>query len=399
MSKKIGTFWSVLDLLNSTTGAAFLALPYQVLVIGQTNANLLVLIFLLLTAVSLWIISEVKLKTLEISIKNTTSLPELGNYLEKYGGFVLSGVYNFAVVASMFGTVCAFTVIGKTLFSSMVLYAAPATTVNIDGIFVAVYSVLVYPFCIIKNISGQRILSLISVVCLLYVTILVIIRGSQGLDAQPSLVGFEVPYSPSVFSCIGVVAFAFTCQMNAFPIYEELKNSTELRMNLVGVLSTVGSGIIYFLFVNLGFYSQGSATQTNIMLGYHPGDVAANVGKGLLIVKMITTYPIMLHALLASVIDVTRLKNTYLCRAIVAALFVTGSSLIGYFFTDISYIFSLTGAVADSFISFLFPGILGILCLSKIKQRPNACEGILFSVMLILVSILVTTLTIIGLQS
>jgi len=479
------------NLTNSIVGVAFLAMPYIITTVGITGTILLICIFAILNFISLqlmadvWISTNGKLKNNHQSsiiissyLRETplsSSLTELHEYFDYLKVPFLKIIYDIAVILSMFGSLCVLVIVAKTcLFSVTSIYEDESKRV-FDSSFVAVFACLVFFPTIIKTIGNQWSFSVISLVCVAYIILSIIIRGSQALlssdfDAQ---IFTQPPFSFASLGSVGVIAFSFACQMNAMPIYSELEHPTKLRITLLNILSLFTAAVIYILIAYFGFVSQGAETTSNILLGYDNSDIPMLVAKVLMAVKAFFTFPLMSHSLLINADDLvtsiislikhsieitiskiekkengggsggtmhlsllkfmkkrnkthedsedededdddddnnaTKTKKKkiyyYLKRCIYTGVFVAGSSAIGFFFDDISPVISLTGAIADSSISLLFPGFLCVSCVVYQKSKEHRTttahnvskELYNTGMMLVTTSVVVTWITIFGL--
>lgn len=70
-------------------------------------------------------------------------------------------------------------------------------------------------------------------------------RGSKHTD----------PFSinAKIFSVLPSISFAFVCHMNVFPIYQELKNPTPAKMQVVSKVS-MGVALVRYTFPRLKLY-------------------------------------------------------------------------------------------------------------------------------------------------
>ena len=479
---KSGLFVSILNLTNSVTGAAFLALPFQVTLLGQVGVALFLILFFVLNYVTLEMLSSVyrhnkehfpqtppqqqpqnleeinnnnnnktKMKTklkkflafptinnnenvlfgkagdeesnqvhppTAITSEPVYDVKEMHDLLSCYGNGGVVVMYHIAIILSMFGSLCVLVIVARTCLYSLVLAYSPETSpILFDSVFVSSFAVLVFLPTLVKKISSQWAFSFVSLLSLLYIFVSVIVRGSQVIAEKGYPPYIQPPFTLSALSCLGVAAFSMTCQMNAVPIFDELENPTEWRLRILNLSSLSLSTVIYLFICNFGFYSQGVLTNPNIILGFPLTDPVMQAAKVFLALKMLFTFPLFAHPLLASVDDILRRaisirqdsRSLYWARRVpVAASFVIGSVLIGYFFDDISPVLSLTGAIADSFISFLFPSLLLMHWILRslggkeqlsLADEHEMTERYQRASSLVLVSIIISGLTVFGLLS
>ena len=67
---------------------------------------------------------------------------------------------------------------------------------------------------------------------------------------------------------LGVFIFAYSCQMNIFPVVNELKRPTIKRFNLVIYISIATAVTLYAIVAGAGYATYGDAVESNILINY-----------------------------------------------------------------------------------------------------------------------------------
>ena len=103
---------------------------------------------------------------------------------------------------------------------------------------------LVYPLCLLKDISKMRFASLFGVLALVYSIIVVIVESFFYLFKENwDLVGemnwiditkaFSLDAGIPFFGGIATVFYLYSCHAGAFPVYKTLRNNTTRRIKKV----------------------------------------------------------------------------------------------------------------------------------------------------------------------
>lgn len=101
-------------------------------------------------------------------------------------------------------------------------------------------------------------------------------------------------------SIFPVFVFAFTCAQNMLPVYNELFQNHEARVN-TAIGSSIGTGGIVYLIVGiLGYLSFGSNVGDNIIAMYPSTSLFVCFGRVSIIILTIFSYPLQVHPCRAS---------------------------------------------------------------------------------------------------
>lgn len=218
-----------------------------------------------------------------------------------------------------------------------------------------------------------------------------------------------------------MLCFAFTSQMNALPIFydffekyhkrpEDNKSKRPLGEELVMIVipSVAIAGIFYATLAVVGFYlfnDPGCYPTDNIMLcGISNG--AMLTAQIFTVIKMVLTFPIFVHPFTNSCINIAKIffKSNYLrhdhlvLRALIVVPLLAITGILSYYNSDLVIFFGMTGAFADSLISFVFPVVLYV-CMENGGRRGGGVD-ILYVILIafpILTGVATTVLTLIGL--
>ena len=156
-------------------------------------------------------------------------------------------------------------------------------------------AILVYPLCLLKDISKMRIPSLIGVLALVYSIIVVIIEsffylikenknpegGFNWIDITPA---FDVNRGIPFFGGISTVFYLYSCHAGAFPVYKTLRNNTTRRIKKVFRRSILLDIFIYF-FIAASSYITSPSKPPELIL-YSPNLKGFNPDYFILVAKL-----------------------------------------------------------------------------------------------------------------
>jgi amino acid permease len=109
-----------------------------------------------------------------------------------------------------------------------------------------------------------------------------------------------VAFSYHTISIFPVFVFAFTCAQNMLPVYNELLQNHEGRVNSA-IVSSIGTGACVYLIVGvLGYLSFGSNVGDNIIAMYPSTSLFVCLGRVSIIVLTLFSYPLQVHPCRAS---------------------------------------------------------------------------------------------------
>jgi sodium-coupled neutral amino acid transporter 11 len=192
-----------------------------------------------------------------------------------------------------------------------------------------------------------------------------------GYAAVISSSGFFKP--PTFFIGLGVLSFAYVCQHASFVIAGSLQNPTNDRWSKVTKSAVITCGTLLTSCGVIGYLGFQDGTQGNILNSFlsYPNEattIAANIARGLLCCAVFFVYPIesfvARHVLVVLLFKGRRAHSgddhAVLARndvrwAVTIAIYacaLTPALLVD----DLGSVYSMTGVVAASFLSYVGPG-------------------------------------------
>jgi amino acid permease len=92
---------------------------------------------------------------------------------------------------------------------------------------------------------------------------------------------------------LAIFVFSFTCHQNVFSVVNEIKNRTQVRVNMV-IAAAIGSALLLYLIVAFeGYRTYGSNVMGNILLNY-PQTALVTIMRISISVMVVLSYPLQL---------------------------------------------------------------------------------------------------------
>ncbi|XP_032078064.1 sodium-coupled neutral amino acid transporter 1 [Thamnophis elegans] len=278
----------------------------------------------------------------------------------------------------------------------------------VDGrvLVVAVTFLIILPLCLLKNLGYLGYTSGFSLTCMVFFLIVVIYKKFQlscpfldrnATDAtfsnfsfgtegcRPKYVTFN---SKSVYA-LPTIAFAFVCHPSVLPIYSELKDPSQKRMQMVTKISFFAMFVMYFLTAIFGYLTFYESVQSDLLHKYqNKDDILVLTVRVAVIIAVILTVPVLFFTVRSSIFELARKNKFHLCQHIVVTLVLLMIiNLLVIFIPSMEDIFGVVGTTSANMLIFILPSSLYLKIThqdgSKLIQRIWAsfflALGILFS--------------------
>jgi amino acid permease len=249
---------------------------------------------------------------------------------------------------------------------------------------------ILVPVCFLRDLNSLRHTSYIALFSVAYLVV-VVIRGYIWPFKNMPTPGeiWLIHFTPNFVSTFPIQVFAFTCAQNLFPIYNEMKNNTQTRMNIVIGGAIGGATVTYEIIAVLGYLTFGSEVGANIIANYPATSIFIAVGQLAIAILVLFSYPLQVHPCrncLDKVFhsgqsldvvkpiaqgdeeeedddddedddhghsEMSKIKHFLLTMGIVASGF-----MIALMVDDLQIVLSFVGATGSTTISFILPGLL-----------------------------------------
>ena len=231
--------------------------------------------------------------------------------------------------------------------------------------------IIVYPMCLIKDVSKLRIISLIGVLNIIFLILIVIYQSKDyikkdNLENNVNYLdikeGFKNKFD--AFNFISTIFYASCFHIGCVPVINTLKNNVRRRIYKAIRRTILIDIFLYLSIAVIGYLSYPQNTPSLIIqrptLKEGDSDIIMGIGKIGLVFTFFTKLPNTYASLRITLFDkffgTTEITNTknYIVTFIVIMICVTSSIL----YTEISSYIKIMGGLFSTLVGFLFPSLL-----------------------------------------
>ncbi|KAF7356256.1 Aa-trans domain-containing protein [Mycena venus] len=305
--------------------------------------------------------------------------------------------FDAAIAAKCFGVSISYLIIIKGLMPNVVasLYhdlssSSPPAWALSGRNWISLFMIILVPLVFLRHLDSLRHTSYVALFSVAYLVVIVITVYFNPLEGMPDRGEVHlIHFTPNFVSTFPVQVFAFTCSQNLFPIFNELHDNSQRRMNFV-IGSAIGSATLtYEVIAIFGYLTFGSTVGANIIAMYPSTSLFIAVGQAAIVVLVLFSYPLQVVARkqVRAVVDdededpdalpevdddhaageMSPLKHTILTAAIVISGFT-----IAFFVNDLQMVLSFVGSTGSTTISFILPGLFYWKLTRGDRNRNNA---------------------------
>ncbi|KAJ7656472.1 transmembrane amino acid transporter protein-domain-containing protein [Mycena polygramma] len=195
--------------------------------------------------------------------------------------------FDAAIAAKCFGVSISYLIIIKGLMPNVVaaLYhdlssSTPPAWALSGRNWITLFMLVLVPLTFLRHLNSLRHTSYVALFSVAYLVVIVITVYFHPLEGMPERGEVRlIRFTPGFVSTFPVQVFAFTCSQNLFPIFNELKDNTQARMNAV-IGGAIGSATLtYEVIAIFGYLTFGSTVGANIIAMYPSTSLFVAVGQ------------------------------------------------------------------------------------------------------------------------
>uniref|UniRef100_A0A8C1K5W5 Solute carrier family 38 member 3b n=1 Tax=Cyprinus carpio TaxID=7962 RepID=A0A8C1K5W5_CYPCA len=180
---------------------------------------------------------------------------------------------------------------------------------------------------------------------------------------------------------IPILAFAFVCHPEVLPIYTELRNPTQRKMQHVSNLSILIMFTMYFLaalFGYLTFYTNVEAELLHTYSRIDPYDTLILCVRLAVLTAVTLTVPIVLFPVRRAIQEMMFPNKTFnwIRHIAIAVVLLTFINMLVIFAPNILGIFGIIGATSAPCLIFIFPAVFYIRIVPKDKEPTRSTPKI-----------------------
>ncbi|EHB17348.1 Sodium-coupled neutral amino acid transporter 1 [Heterocephalus glaber] len=360
---------SVFNLSNAIMGSGILGLAFAL-------ANTGILLFLiLLTSVTLLSIYSINL--LLICSKETGCMvyEKLGEQVFGTTGKLLT----FGATALQnIGAMLSYLFIVKTELPSAIKFLMGKEEAfspwYVDGRFLVVIVTfgIILPLCLLKNLGYLGYTSGFSLSCMVFFLIVVIYKKFQipcpfpqlnstiSANSTNTCTPKYVTFNSKTVYALPTIAFAFVCHPSVLPIYSELKDRSQKKMQMVSNISFFAMFVMYFLTAIFGYLTFYENVQSDLLHKYQSkDDILILTVRLAVIVAVILTVPVLFFTVRSSLFELAKKTKFNLCHHIlVTIILLVILNLLVIFIPSMKDIFGVVGVTSANMLIFILPSSL-----------------------------------------
>ncbi|XP_045021388.1 sodium-coupled neutral amino acid transporter 1 [Bubalus bubalis] len=361
---------SVFNLSNAIMGSGILGLAFAL-------ANTGILLFLvLLTSVTLLSIYSINL--LLICSKETGCM-----VYEKLGEQVFGTTGKLVIFGATSlqntGAMLSYLFIVKNELPSAIKFLMGKeeefSAWYVDGrlLVVLVTFGIILPLCLLKNLGYLGYTSGFSLSCMVFFLIVVIYKKFQIGSSVPELNSTisnstnpdmctpkYVTFNSKTVYALPTIAFAFVCHPSVLPIYSELKDRSQKKMQMVSNISFFAMFVMYFLTAIFGYLTFCESVQSDLLHKYQSkDDILILTVRLAVIMAVILTVPVLFFTVRSSIFELAKKTKFNLCRhVLVTFILLVIINLLVIFIPSMKDIFGVVGVTSANMLIFILPSSL-----------------------------------------
>ncbi|XP_057647709.1 sodium-coupled neutral amino acid symporter 1 [Chionomys nivalis] len=360
---------SVFNLSNAIMGSGILGLAFAL-------ANTGILLFLiLLTSVTLLSIYSINL--LLICSKETGCM-----VYEKLGEQVFGTTGKLVIFGATSlqntGAMLSYLFIVKNELPSAIKFLMGKeeefSAWYVDGrvLVVMVTFGIILPLCLLKNLGYLGYTSGFSLSCMVFFLIVVIYKKFQiqcmsveqnstiSANVTDMCTPKYVTFNSKTVYALPTIAFAFVCHPSVLPIYSELKDRSQKKMQMVSNISFFSMFVMYFLTAIFGYLTFYEKVQSDLLHKYQSrDDILILTVRLAVIVAVILTVPVLFFTVRSSLFELAKKTKFNLCRHVwVTIVLLVIINLLVIFIPSMKDIFGVVGVTSANMLIFILPSSL-----------------------------------------
>ncbi|XP_008314291.1 sodium-coupled neutral amino acid symporter 2 isoform X2 [Cynoglossus semilaevis] len=385
---------SVFNLGNAIMGSGILGLSYAM---ANTGIALFVI---LLVAVAIFSLYSVHLLLKTANEGGALVYEQLG-----YKAFGLPGkvAASFSITMQNIGAMSSYLYIVKyelpIVIKTFVGEGNGEWYTNGDYLVLLVSLVIILPLSLLKNLGYLGYTSGLSLLCMVFFLIVVIIKKFQipcplpedvtnnstntsaALHPNSTVDYSEDSCTPKYFVfnsqtvyAIPILTFAFVCHPSILPMYEELKDRSRRRMQGVANVSFLAMFIMYLLAGLFGYLTFNAHVEPELLHTYsrvYKYDVLLMIVRLAVLSAVTLTVPVVLFPIRTSINQhVTKSKEfSWIRHIVITVALLAGTNTLVILVPTIRDIFGFVGASAAAMLIFILPSAFYIKLVKKESMK------------------------------
>lgn len=262
-------FSSFVNLTNSIIGSGMLGLPFAFAASGWFLGFFFITIAGVATVLSLHLLSLCSLK-----VKSPASFYRIAEATIPKWAFMI----DLSVASMCFGISSSYLIVIGTLMPQVIDFFGGSGFIAERYLWVTIGFCIVGPISCLKSLDALKYTSTLAVLIVVFIACLAASFalssdlspcGDDATDDQSCVGDFSVvTFDIGTIKALGVFIFGYSCQMNIFPVVNELKNPSIGRFNIVIYMSIGAAFLLYVTVAAGGYGTYGTSVESDLLLSY-----------------------------------------------------------------------------------------------------------------------------------
>lgn len=292
--ERTGTvFSSIFTLVSTMVGGGILSLPFAFQQGGFIMTSLILLAVLMASTHGAFLIINSK-RYCQGKIKNVEDVAKIafGNK-----GKILTQVV--IIVTLFLCSVAYWILITDQIEPIIVLLCGPHSFWSKKIIILTIPMIVIFPITLLKSLSALRFTSVLSVMCVVFLSGVVIFKsikndigGPVGNPSNP------VQWWPQDFggllTAIAISGLTFSCHFNILPMHGELQHQTRANKRIILYTAMALTYVLNLLVSFFGFFQFRQYIDQDITRNYRHDDFLVNIGRVALALTLLLSFPLLI---------------------------------------------------------------------------------------------------------
>ncbi|CAL9703769.1 unnamed protein product [Knipowitschia caucasica] len=365
---------SVFNLSNAIMGSGILGLSY-----AMSNTGI-ILFLILLTSIAGLSCYSVHLLLKSAGVVGIRAYEQLGLRAFGHTGKILAAV---VITLHNIGGMSSYLFIVKYELPLVIQTFLGQTSASDDWFMNGNYLIIIVTVCIILPLALMKHLGYLgytsgfSLSCMVFFLCAVIYKkfqipcpldvftNSSSLSPEDSCSAKLFTINSQTAYTVPILAFAFVCHPEVLPIYTELTNPTQRRMQNIGNVSILGMFTMYFFTAIFGYLTYYGHTEPELLHTYSrvdPLDTLILCVRLAVLVAVTLTVPVVLFPIRRALLQLLFPEKPFhwVRHVSIAAVLLFTVNLLVIFVPNIRDIFGIIGATTAPSLIFILPGLFYI---------------------------------------
>ena len=282
------------------------------------------------------------------------------------GSWGFYGVNALIITSTMGCMISYFIILGDILQTILTSYVGDSSSWYTDLFFLnSCITITMLPFCFFKEFPEMTFLCYLTITCVFIAIVFIVVDSLMNASNSS-----EINYASTegTIATAGYLLLALGMTVTVPSTYKRLEAPAKLNFNSLVLYAQLLVGVLLFIEGLIGYLSFRSSTDVNILDNF--SGISGTVFKCIVFVHLVSYMPgwiVIMRNAFCEVLHVADVQESYTGLLLVTVSTVIGlgfvSALLSEYYgssTALSAVINITGGVSTSFLSFLFPALLGL---------------------------------------